>query len=69
MINLRDYDTVAPERVQVASNMQNPVKIAEWWSDTRLYIDSMRGLDRVVTISHDPDENVFYLSSLPEELP
>lgn len=65
--NLHDLKVPAPDKLNISGTLENERAIAEWWLRTRLYCRAMNDLDRIPVIAHLPDEDRFYLASIPAE--
>lgn len=62
---LRDYDVVAPDELEISTNMSNEKAIARWWADVKLYVQAMEGLERAVLLIPDDASGCYRLSSHP----
>lgn len=64
--SIHDSDVSAPDALTISGGMRNEKEIAAWWERVKLYAQAMHALDRAVLIKHIADEDIYYLSSVPD---
>ncbi len=70
-VNLLNVTIVAPEEFDFTGAIgghPSEEDVDEYFIRLKGFIDTMRGLDRVVLIHYEETEDKFYLSSLPETI-
>jgi len=62
-----NYDDVVPGpgSLDMLASTRNEKMVTSWWEGVKLYAESMRDLDRAVVLCYVPDEDRYYLGSVP----
>jgi hypothetical protein len=66
--SLFSCDVCLPEESEIGDAVQNPVDIAAWWRNAKLLCRAMRGLNRVMILVYDDQQDNWYWTSVPEEI-